>query len=249
MNAACEQAIVLQKGETIQGQLILLHQAEFLAQTADLCLRLTADEIQSVDGETDLRRIAAMGRQVNCETCHFHEVHPDGGGTDWTRTVEVYQGAEPKTSQTWVFGRKTTPLSPEERRELGQVFASMEYRDQWGRVLSMIIEEESERGWKYSVLFDVPVLPGESFALTEKKVWPRWGRREGEEWIRRHYIGHTSGALTTVVIRLPEGACYVQLEPEPLWKMKLNNREIAGWRHYIGEGEALMPVVRYRLGD
>jgi len=249
MSTDCEQTIVLKNGETIHGQLILLRRAEYLAQTADLCLRLTADEIRSVDDETDLRRIAAAGRELNGETSHFHEVHPDGGGADWTRTVVVHQGTEPLTSQSWVFGRKTEPLSPEERRELGQVFASMEYRDQWGRPLAMEVEEESDMGWKYRVLFDVPVLPGEPFALTEKKVWPRWSRREGDEWVRRHYIGHTSGTLATVVIRLPEGASYLQIEPEPLWKTALNGREVAGWRHYIGADEALMPEVRYRLGD
>ena len=249
MSATCEQTIVLKNGETIQGRLILLHRAEYLAQTAGLCLRLTADEIQSVDGETDLRQIASFGHELNCETSHFHEVHSDGGGADWTRTVEVHQGTKPKTSQTWIFGRKTEPMSPEEHRELGQVFASMEYRDQWGRILPMEVEEESDMGWKYRVLFDVPVLPGESFTLTEKKIWPRWSRRENDEWVRRHYIGHTAGTLATVVIRLPAGASYVQIEPEPLWKTTLNNRQVAGWRHYIGADEALMPEVRYRLGD
>ena len=172
----------------------------------------------------------------------------DGVGTDWIRSCEIHDGPEPKTHQTFAFGaRKGLQFgSDEERAELRRVAESMEYRDGWGRVLPVTVEE-TENGWTYRVAFDTPVFPGEPFELICKKVWPRWSRKEGDEWVRRHYIRPDPGTLVSVAIRLPEGAKYTHMEPDPLWRMALNGRELAGWRRYVAAGEVFMPVVRYRL--
>ena len=114
MEAVHARTILLKDGETIQGELVLLNRAEYLVQTADLCLRLSADEIESVDGMTDLYRMGAKAREPSCETSYFHQVHADGGGTDWTRSIEVHRGDEPRTHQTWFFGRQKKPMSDEE---------------------------------------------------------------------------------------------------------------------------------------
>jgi hypothetical protein len=246
MAATEVRTIVLANGETISGRLVPLTSARFLVQTDKLCLRLAEDEIQSVDGQTEFRRIAGKPPEEVSEASYFHDVRPDGGGTDWVWSREIHRGPEPRTGLTFAFGRADRPLTAAERQELGQVLQSTEYRDRWGNQLPMTTEE-TDKGWKYEVRFNTPVLSGEPFELVHQATWPRWGRREGEEWVRSHFIRPSGRTLVAIAIRLPAGAAYTRTEPAPLWRMALNGREQAGWRRYLEAEESFMPVVRYRL--
>lgn len=243
-----QRTIVLENGDTLHGLIIPLSSARFLVQTSELCLDLSETEIQSVDGESDLRRILGPPREELNRTNYLHEVNEDGSETVWEQSVEVHKGPGMKEYLTFVF-QADRELSEEERRELSEVVDSLEYRDGFGKLLPISGKEEMETGWKYTITFDVPVAPGEAIELITKKVWPRWARKEGDEWVRRHYIGHTEGTLTTVTIKLPKGAQCTHVEPEPLRKMTFNGQEIIVWRRYIAKKEAFRPVVRYRLDD
>ncbi|NKB68531.1 MAG: hypothetical protein GKR89_15830 [Candidatus Latescibacteria bacterium] len=247
MNPENQRQIVLENGQALTGQIVPLTWARFLVQEDDLCLQLNEEEIRSVDGDDDLRRAVGQAPVEIGQTSYFHEVDENGGGTDWVWSLERHQGSKPKTGQTFSFGRSDRPLSKSERRELGTVVESMEYRDKWGRTLPTQVEEEGEMGWKLQVSFDVPVLPGQSVELVHKKTWPRWSRREGDHWVRRQYIRPAAGSLTTIAIRLPTGAAYSEVEPTPLWQTALNGRQSCGWRRYIGREEAFMPVVKYTM--
>ena len=84
--------IVLRNGETLRGQILLLAGASFLVQTEDLCLMLSEEDVRSVDGQEDLRRALRASHGAVCRADYFHDVHEDGGGTDWIRSCEVYDG-------------------------------------------------------------------------------------------------------------------------------------------------------------
>ena len=243
-----QRTIVLENGDMLQGQIIPLSSARFLVQTADLCLDLSETEIRSVDGESDLRRILDPPQEEFNRKSYLHEVNEDGSETVWERSVEMHKGPEVKEELTFDFV-SVRELSEEEWRDLGKVVDSLEYRDAFGKVLPITKMEKMENGWRYTIRFDVPVVPGEAIELISRKVWPRWARREGDEWVRRHYVGHTEGTLTSVIIKLPKGARSTHTEPAPLRRTTFNDQEILVWRRYIAEKEAFRPIVRYRLSD
>ena len=92
------------------------------------------------------------------------------------------------------------------------------------------------------------MFPGEPIEIIEKRTWPWWGRKEGDEWVRSHYTRPSANTLATIVVQLPERTTFVKLEPEPLWTMNLNGRETTGWRRFLTPEGILGPMVRYRLG-
>ena len=246
METDARRTVVLENGETLSGVVISVNDARFLVQTDEVCLRLSEQQIRSVDDEGDIRRVVEIPEGEIHEGSYFHEVREDGGGTDLIWTREIHTGLGVKTRQTFVFGRCDRALTGAERRDLGQVVASMEYRDRWGETLPVAVEE-TEMGWTLRVRLRMPVFPGEPFELVQKKVWPRWSRQEGDAWVRSHFVRPQIDTLTTVVIQLPEGAAFSDVTPEPLWQLDVNGRETAGWRRYITAGEAFMPVVTYRI--
>ena len=247
MKSESYHTVVLENEETLEGQVINMARAKYLLQTENLCLRLSEKDIRSVDGQTDISRILGVLEDEVFETGYFHEVHKDGSGTDTTWTVETHKGTEAMTHKSFVLG-SDPPLTEELRGQLRKVLENLEYWDKWGRILPLAVEEETESGWKYKVSFNCPVFPGEPIELIEKKTWPWWSRKEGEEWVRSHYIRPSANVLATIVIQLPEEGSFSKFEPEPFWKMCLNGRETAGWRRYLTPEGILGPVVRYRLG-
>lgn len=240
------QTVVLANGETLSGHLIPLSRAHFLLQAQKMSLKLSEDEIRSVDGNADLRHLLKQFPEDVGEESYFHEVHETGGGTDYVATAEIHKGPEPRMDQTFFFGKGDKPMSKEEKKDLGLVMESMEYRDRWGHALPLEVEEATEKGWKYRVRFYAPVFSGEPIHLVHKKIWPRWSRREDDGWVRGHYIRPSTKTLVSVAIRLPEGATFFQLDPPPLWQMRLNGRETVGWRRYIADDGTFMPKAKYR---
>jgi hypothetical protein len=239
--------VVLANGATISGRLLLVAGARYLVQTDALCLSLAEDEIRSVDGQIQFREAAVeLPTEVN-EASYLHDVHPDGGGTDCEWSREVHHGPDPKASLTFVLGRTDRPLTVEDRHELGLVVHSTKYRDRWGRELPTTIKE-TDTGWQFEVQFSAPVMPGESYEIVRQATWRRWSRQEGDEWVRSHFLRPSAGVLVAIVVQLPEGAAYTSIEPTPLWRLTVNQREQVGWRRYIEPGVAFTPSVRYRLG-
>lgn len=245
MSGNSMQSIVLRNGETLSGKVMLLSKAAYVVQTDDVCLRLSWQDITSVDGITDLRGMeASMGEEI-AQASYFHDAYEDGSGTILESTTEINHGTKPIRARTFKLGSQ----KPELKEALRPVLDKFEYRDKWGNLLPVNVDEETNEGWIYRVNLEVPVFPGDLIELVHKAIWPKWGRQEGDGWIWSHYLRPSVGTLTSVWIRLPQGATYTRLEPEPLWKMEVRGQEIAHWRRFVPADEIFSPIVRYRLKD
>ena len=241
-----QRTIVLKNGDVLEGLILPLSSARFLVQTPEICLDLSETEIESVDEESDLRQMLEPSEALY-PTNHLFELHEDGSMTDCERSTEVHKGPGMKEHLTFVI-QADRQLSEEERRDLGEVVDSLEYRDGFGKILPITTKEETENGWKYTVTFDVPLAPSESIELTRKQVWPKWGCKEGDEWVWGYHIAPGGGGrLTTITLKLPKGAESTRVKPEPLRKTVLKGQEVIVWRRYITEDLSFYPQVRYHL--
>ncbi len=229
-------SIEMRGGRIIDGALLSVEPALYLAQSDSFCLLLRGSEIASVGG-----------RKMN---------EPDPAVTG--RVDRVYETLETVLSSGDVEVRSTIRVANDGSRPIDSVdwgIASHEFElldsyrvlDAFANELPFRIEEDASiHGKRIRVELLRPVLPGEDLRLTTVFIERARVSREGESWVYRLAGDYPEARLVTRTIRLPEGTALESLVPEPL-HVQADGAPIVMWRRYFLPGERRSWEIRYSL--
>lgn len=226
--------VELENGELVEGLLFPLHERLFVIQSEDRSIIVDADQIRGVDGE----RIPGVSVSGDVVTVHqvFEEILPTGEIDVRSSMRHHNTGTKPMHELRWGMAK----------HEL-EYLKTYEMLDVFGNSMPVQVSGDLPNGGK-KVKVDLrrPLFPGEETWYTSHFVYPATPLLQGDVWTYRHMGRYPDSRLVTRSVLLPDGAEILSISPEPLYKIKLEDRWLVVWRRYFFREDAIPWEIRFR---
>ncbi len=238
-NAMAGEDLKLSNGKLLEDAVVVrMSPATYIVQTADALLELSEDEIDSAS----LQKRDFKDEQAPVVAHHYYEIHADGTATSyWTLPIT--------NNSKYALTEIRMGLAPWERAMVDQrVFV-----DDRGQVLKSQYDpprkkwaKDPKKRIQHNLQLNEPLAPGEKMTFTGQETANRI-KRTDEGLAFRFYGDYAEDRLSTLKVRLPQGAKIASISPDPSVKFEHDGCEYLVWRRYFQKSESYPIEVIYNL--